>query len=58
MNNNVIRLGNLSTGNSQAGTIYGSRGASPTICAGTHGYAIGYIVVRKKDRKCVAQNQE
>ena len=23
-------------------------GASPTLCAGSHGYAIGYIVVKRK----------
>ena len=23
-------------------------GLSPTLCAGTHGYALGYIVVNKK----------
>ena len=51
MKKKVIKVGNLSTGNSQAGTIYGSWGASPTLCAGSHGYAIGYIVVRKKGRK-------
>lgn len=55
MKKKVIKVGNLSTGNSQAGTIYGSWGASPTLCAGSHGYAIGYIVVKRKkherDRK-------
>lgn len=50
MNKGVIKVGNLSTGNSQAGTIYGSWEASPTLCAGTHGYALGYIVVNKKKR--------
>lgn len=52
MNKDVIKVGNLSTGNSQAGTIYGTwGGASPTLCAGTHGYAIGYIVVKRKNRE-------
>lgn len=55
MEKKVIKVGNLSIGNSQAGTIYGSWGASPTLCAGSHGYAIGYIVVERKkherDRK-------
>lgn len=37
----VKKMGNVSTKNSQAGTVY-----SPGICAGTHGYAIGYIVVK------------
>lgn len=48
MNKKVIKVGNLSTGNSQAGTIYRTWGLSPTLCAGTHGYALGYIVVSKK----------
>ena len=50
MEKKVIKVGNLSTGNSQAGTIYGAWGASPTLCAGSHGYAIGYIVVKKKNK--------
>ena len=50
MNKKVLTVGNLSTGNSQAGTIYRTWGGglSPTLCAGTHGYALGYIVVNKK----------
>ena len=58
MNKKVLKVGNLSTGNSQAGTIYRTWGGlSPTLCAGTHGYAIGYIVfnnqkVSKKQIKC------
>lgn len=48
MNKKVLKVGNLSTGNSQAGTIYRTGGLSPTLCAGTHGYALGYIVVNKK----------
>lgn len=52
INKDVIRLGNLSTGKSQAGTIYQTRNTiSPTICAGTHGYAIGYILQKRKARK-------
>lgn len=42
----VKKMGNVSTKNSQAGTVYSPGGGSPTICAGTHGYAIGYIVVK------------
>lgn len=48
MNKKVLKVGNLSTGNSQAGTIYRTWGGFPTLCAGTHGYALGYIVVNKK----------
>ncbi len=45
-NKKVIRMGNVSTKNSQGGTVYSPGGVSPTICAGTHGYALGYIVVK------------
>lgn len=40
----IISLGNVSTNNSQAGKIYSIDGIFPTICACTHGYAIGYIL--------------
>lgn len=40
----IISLGNASTNNSQAGKIYSIDGIFPTICACTHGYAIGYIL--------------
>ena len=41
----VKKMWNVSTKNSQAGTVYSPGGCSPTICAGTHD-AIGYIVVK------------
>ncbi len=31
------------TPNSQGGKVYGTEGVAPTITAGTHGYALGYI---------------
>jgi len=40
---NTINVGEV-TKNSQAGQVYSSRGISPTIIAGTHGYAIGNIL--------------
>lgn len=40
---NTINVGEVTT-NSQAGQVYSSRGISPTIIAGTHGYAIGNIL--------------
>jgi DNA-cytosine methyltransferase len=36
---------------SQANTIYNINGKSNTICAGTHGYAIGYIDINGSIRK-------
>lgn len=47
MDKSIVKVGNVSTENSQAGSVYGSWGAFPTICAGTHGYAMGYIVVKR-----------
>jgi DNA (cytosine-5)-methyltransferase 1 len=46
----IIKIGQTSTENSQAGKVYDSKGISPTVCAGTHGYAIGYI----QEPYCVA----
>jgi len=34
----------------QASAVYSTNGTSPTVCAGTHGYAMGYI----QDPYCVA----
>ncbi len=42
ISDNIIIEGEV-TPNSQAGKIYGTNGISPTISAGTHRYALGYI---------------
>lgn len=42
----IISLGNASTKDSQAGKIYSINGLFPTVCACTHGYAIGYIMTK------------
>lgn len=42
-NQNTIRVGEV-TPNSQAGQVYSTDGISPTIIAGTHGYANGNII--------------
>ena len=39
----IMRIGNVSTGKSQAGMVYRIDGISQTICACTHWYAFGYI---------------
>lgn len=44
MNKRIEKIGQISSDNSQAGTVYSEGGVAPTIIAGTHGYAIGYIV--------------
>ena len=40
---NTINVGEV-TKNSQAGQVYSTEGISPTITAGTHGYAMGNIM--------------
>jgi DNA (cytosine-5)-methyltransferase 1 len=50
INESIIKIGQTSTENSQAGKVYDSKGISPTICSGTHGYAMGYI----QEPYCVA----
>ena len=42
----ILKIGQISVPGSQAGQVYGEGGVSPTICACTHGYAIGYIVTK------------
>ena len=42
----VMRVGEV-TPNSQAGQVYSSDGLFPTMCAGTHGYAMGYITEKQ-----------
>ena len=44
--NILKKIGNCSTEKSQAGQIYDSRYLGQTLCACTHGYAIGYIFVK------------
>jgi len=40
----IIRIGQASVDGSQAGTVVFRGGCSTTICACTHGYAIGYVL--------------
>ena len=39
-----IAIGQSSNNGSQGGKVYSIDGVFPTICAGTHGYALGYIL--------------
>lgn len=55
--NKILAIGQVSNEGSQAGKVYSPEGVSQTICACTHGYAIGnifdYIRVRKlTPREC------
>lgn len=43
-NGNVIVVGQTSNKGSQGGKVYSIDGVSPTICAGTHGYANGFVL--------------
>lgn len=44
-NSELIKIGNASQyDKSQAGNVYHEDGISPTLCAGTHGYAMGNIL--------------
>ena len=49
--NKPICIGQVSTGNSQAGKVYSPNGVSQTLCAGTHGYAMENIEYNQKIRK-------
>ena len=49
--NKVVTIGQASSKNSQAGKIYSSNGLFPTVCACTHGYAIGYITDDSKNKQ-------
>ena len=46
----VKAVGQVSSKGSQARKVYDTEGIFPTICAGTHGYANGYIKMRETDR--------
>ena len=40
----VVKVGQASTDGSQCGTVYSTDHLAPTLTAGCHGYAMGYIV--------------
>lgn len=46
-----ICVGQVSTGNSQAGKVYSPDGVGQTLCAGAHGYAMGNIEHNLRIRK-------
>jgi DNA (cytosine-5)-methyltransferase 1 len=51
----IITVGEVSSKGSQAGKVYDINGLFPTICAGTHGYAFGYIYQNNKVRQITPQ---
>lgn len=44
----IKKLGNLN--GHQSGVVYGSGGVSPTLPAFTHGYALGWLLVKTNDK--------
>ena len=40
----VISVGQVSVDGSQGGMVYSEAGIAQTLCACTHGYAIGYVL--------------
>lgn len=42
--NRIIKVGQVSNEGSQSGSVYSTVGLFPTVCACTHGYAIGNIM--------------
>ena len=44
MEKKIIRIGQASVEGSQAGVVVNRQGCCMTICACTHGYAIGYVL--------------
>ena len=53
----VLRIGTLFNSN-QGGAVYDIDGLAPNICAAFHGYANGYIVVKRKgDKICPASEK-
>lgn len=50
MERKIIRLGQASSERSQAGYVYKRTGMFVTLIAGTHGYAMGYVL-RKYEKE-------
>jgi len=54
----ILVKGQVSNEGSQAGKVYGEEGIFPTICAGTHGYANGNVLVKEATKKGYAEANE
>ena len=50
MEKRIIKLGQAHTEGSQSGLVYRRDGIATTLIAGTHGYAMGYVL-RKYDKE-------
>ena len=51
LGNDTVKAGQISSKGSQSGTVYNERGISQTLCACTHGYAMGNIESNFRIRK-------
>lgn len=47
---NTLKVGYINQ-NTQASQVFSENGSSPNICAGTHGYANGYVKVKSATKK-------
>ena len=45
----IIKVGNISTNNSECGMVYSTEGVSMSLIAGCHGYAMGQILEVKEE---------
>lgn len=45
----IIKIGNISTNNSECGMVYSTGGICMTLTAGCHGYAMGQILEIKDE---------
>lgn len=47
ISDNILKVGYINQ-DSQASQVFSENGTSPSICAGTHGYALGYVETETK----------
>lgn len=59
MQKRIVRIGQVSIQGSQAGVVYKRDGLMTTLIAGTHGYAMGYVLRKYEKRSnCSGWNRE
>lgn len=51
LENNIQKVGQISSNGSQCGTVISDNGISANLVAGTHGYANGHIATQYRIRK-------
>ena len=55
MEKRIIKIGQASSDGSQAGNVYRRDGIMITLCAGCHGYAMGYVLRKYEEDKSVVR---